>query len=231
MRQSADAMRAAAAKPDASASAKEQSIKAMEAQLDVARELDALAEKLVAPALAGDEETRRLSEQRARAQELRQELDRLARELEAAGEPGRSGQDGPRGARAAGGRGGSGGSGTDLARLRDEYVKTLRESRELLERIRQDDPTFSTGGPGVTFEDQGMTLSAPGTEAFKQDFARWEQLRQQTTQLLVRAESQLSQRMQTKGASDRLAAGADDTPPPRYQEQVDQYFRRLAGKR
>jgi hypothetical protein len=83
----------------------------------------------------------------------------------------------------------------------------------------------------VTFEDQGMTLSAPGTEAFKQDFARWEQLRQQTTQLLVRAESQLSQRMQTKGASDRLAAGADDTPPPRYQEQVDQYFRRLAGKR
>jgi hypothetical protein len=37
--------------------------------------------------------------------------------------------------------------------------------------------------------------------------------------------------MQTKGASDRLAAGADDTPPPRYQEQVDQYFRRLAGKR
>ena len=39
----------------------------------------------------------------------------------------------------------------------------------------------SSGGSGFTFEGQGMTLSAPGTEAFKQDFARWEQLRQQAS--------------------------------------------------
>ena len=76
-----------------------------------------------------------------------------------------------------------------------------------------------------------MTLSAPGTEAFKQDFARWEQLRQQASQLLARAETQLSKKLQAADADDRLAAGADDAPPPAYQQQVDQYFRGLAGKR
>ena len=76
-----------------------------------------------------------------------------------------------------------------------------------------------------------MTLSAPGTEAFKQDFARWQQLRQQATQALDRAETALSKKLQAKEAQDRLAAGADERPPAGYESQVDSYFKALAKKK
>jgi hypothetical protein len=76
-----------------------------------------------------------------------------------------------------------------------------------------------------------MVLSAPGTEAFKQDFAKWEELRRQATQALERAETNLSQKLQAKAAKDRLAAGVDDRPPAAYSQQVDSYFKALAGKR
>jgi hypothetical protein len=76
-----------------------------------------------------------------------------------------------------------------------------------------------------------MVLSAPGTEAFKQDFSRWEQLRQQATQALETAETSLSKKLQEKEARDRLAAGADDKAPAAYQSQVDSYFKALAKKK
>ena len=75
-----------------------------------------------------------------------------------------------------------------------------------------------------------MTLSAPGTEAFKQDFAKWEELRKQATQALERAESSLSKRLQAQESRDRLATGVDDTPPAAYQQQVESYFKALATK-
>ena len=76
-----------------------------------------------------------------------------------------------------------------------------------------------------------MTLSSPGTEAFKQDFARWQQLRQQATQALEHAETVLSRKLQEKEARDRLSAGVDDKPPASYQAEVDSYFKALAGKK
>jgi hypothetical protein len=75
-----------------------------------------------------------------------------------------------------------------------------------------------------------MTLSAPGTEAFKQDFAKWEELRKQATQALERAESSISRKLQAQQSRDRLAVGVDDTPPAAYQQQVDSYFKALATK-
>jgi hypothetical protein len=76
-----------------------------------------------------------------------------------------------------------------------------------------------------------MTLSAPGTEAFKQDFAKWEVLRRQATEALENVESSLSKQLQAKEAHDRLAAGVDDKAPPEYQQQVDSYFKALATKK
>ena len=76
-----------------------------------------------------------------------------------------------------------------------------------------------------------MTMSAPGTEAFKQDFARWEDLKRQMTAALEHAESSLSKKLQAKQARDRLAAGADDKAPPEYRKQVDTYFKAIAGKK
>jgi hypothetical protein len=123
-------------------------------------------------------------------------------------------------------------SGTDqaLARLREEYTRKLQEARELLDQLRRDDNTFAQSGPGFTFEGQGMVLSAPGTESFKQDFSKWDALRKQATQALERAESSLSQRLHGKASRDRLAAGVDDAAPAEYQRQVDSYFKALATK-
>jgi hypothetical protein len=75
-----------------------------------------------------------------------------------------------------------------------------------------------------------MALSAPGTQAFKQDFAKWEQLRTETTRLLDIAATTLADRVQARDAR-RLAAGASDRPPAGYQQQVDSYFKALAAKK
>ncbi len=116
-------------------------------------------------------------------------------------------------------------------RLREEYARQLKETADLLDQLRRDDPSFARGGVGFTFEGQGMTLSAPGTEAFKQDFAKWDQLRRQATNALDRAESSLSKRLQAQQAKDRLAAGVEDKAPPEYQKQADTYFKAIAAKK
>ncbi len=76
-----------------------------------------------------------------------------------------------------------------------------------------------------------MTLSAPGTEAFKQDFANWESMRRQATQALENVESAASKKLQARQSKDRLAAGADDKAPAQYQQQVDSYFKAIASKK
>jgi hypothetical protein len=98
--------------------------------------------------------------------------------------------------------------------------------------MKREDPSFFDGGAGgIAGEGQGLALSAPGTEAFKQDFAKWEQLRAQATRVLEIAGTTLAGRLQARGANDRLAAGADDRPPSDYQKQVDSYFKALAAKK
>jgi hypothetical protein len=182
-------------------------------QEDIARALDRLADRIGDAVAPGDEASRRIAEQLTRAQDLRDEIDRLTREVEQLAEQS--------------GRGTPG----DAARLRDEYNRRLRETRELLEQIGRDNPEVRNGGIGFTFEGQGMVLSAPGTEPFKQDFQRWEQLRKQVTLALDRAESELSRTLQVRDTRDRLAAGVDDQPPAGYQQQVDSYFKSLAGRK
>jgi hypothetical protein len=76
-----------------------------------------------------------------------------------------------------------------------------------------------------------MVLSEPGTEGFKQDFAKWDELRRQATLALEQAESALSKQLEATESRERLAAGVDDRPPPDYQQQVDSYFKALAGRK
>jgi len=204
----------------------------------------------------GDEQSRRMSEQLARAQELRERMDSLSRELERLGQ-----QSGPPGTQAGGQRQGRGqdgkpsspserespssqgggqtgqgkadgtGSGGETERLREEYARQLKATQELLGELKRDDKSTGQGGTGFTFEGQGMVLSAPGTEAFKQDFAKWEELRRQATLALEQAESNISKQLQAKVAKDRLAAGIEDRAPAEYSRQVDSYFKALAGKK
>ena len=184
--------------------------------------LERLADRLGAANGSRDTESKKLTDQLARAQELRDQMDATSRQLEALGQqasPGGSGQ--------APGAGGN----DETARLREDYARQLKETQNLLDELRRDERTTGRGDGGFTFEGQGMVLSAPGTEAFKQDFAKWEELRRQATQALERAETNLSQKLQAKAAKDRLAAGVDDRPPAASSQQVDSYFKALAGKR
>jgi hypothetical protein len=237
MQQSADQMRAAAAQPEApgKASGAEQDVTRAAAATgrDLARALDKLADTLASAEGPRDDESRKLSEQRARAQELHERIDDLTRQLmssSSSSSPQRS--SGPRtpGDSGRAGQGQGAGSGGDLARLREEYNRQLQQTRELIDELRREDGGYAQGGPGFTFEGQGMVLSAPGTEAFKQDFAKWEELRKQATQALDRAESSLSKKLQAQESRDRLAAGVDDTPPAAYEQQVESYFKALATR-
>jgi hypothetical protein len=107
----------------------------------------------------------------------------------------------------------------------------MREVRELLEGTQRDAAARTNGGRGSTFEGQGMVLSAPGTEGFKQDFSKWQELARQMTLALDDVESSLSKRLQDKTAKDRLASGGDERVPAGYEQQVDSYFKALASRK
>jgi hypothetical protein len=192
---------------------------------DVARALEKLADRLALAGGSPDAESKKLAEQLARAQELRDRIENSTRELE------RLDQE----ATKAGASGERASAGTnDLAALRDELNRQLQETQQLLQQVQKEDPSFTPGdgAGGLTFEGGGkMVLSAPGTEAFKQDFERWEELRAQATQALARAGSSLSTRLNARESRDRLASGVDERVPAEYQEQVDSYFKALASKK
>ncbi|HEY7599288.1 MAG TPA: hypothetical protein VH741_05105, partial [Candidatus Limnocylindrales bacterium] len=226
-------------------------------QQELARALDRLADRLGAAYGPRDEDSKKLTGQLARAQELRERMASIGRELEKLGQqaaqpaqgqpgqqPGARGQGQQNGSQSgrstASEQGGSqpgqgqapgDGSSGELARLRGEYEQQLKEAKDLLGELQRDERTSGHGGTGFTYEGQGMVLSAPGTEAFKQDFAKWEELRRQATQALEQAESTLSKQLQARQAKDRLATGVDDRPPAEYSQQVDSYFKALAGKK
>lgn len=227
MQKSADDMRAAALpRPQDGDATRSGSAASRE---EIARALEQVAERLSSATGAHSAETQRLSKQLAAAGALRERLDGLSAEL--ARLKGTAG----RGERGQPGDGRAGGGSAELARLRDEYARQLQQTRDLLDqlrdlsdRVRRDDPS-AVQGSGFTFEGQGMTFGSPGTEAFKQDFARWEQLRVQAIKALEGAESALSKKLQAGEAHDRLAAGVDDKAPSEYQQQVDSYFKALAS--
>jgi hypothetical protein len=253
MQQSADSLRSGGASKNSA-----------DAQQEIARELDRLADRLASAGKAGDDESRKLTGQLARAREQRDRLEELGRQLQqldqqgsqangaSRGAPsGQSAQGASRGApsgqtapgsssaQASGassgkpgeGQNGARGSSPDLGRLREDINRQMAEVRELMDQLSRDEGRQERGGRGITFEGQGMTLSAPGTESWKQDFAKWQELKRQATSALDTAETTLSKKLDEKASKDRLAAGVDDKAPAAYQEQVNSYFKALAAKK
>jgi len=147
----------------------------------------------------------RLQDALAKARELKDKLDDLTRDIQ---QPGASG---------------------DRKRLQQEAARQLQQVRDLIEQLRREDPSLASGGPGFTYEGQGMTFSSPGTEAFKQDFSRWQELRNQATRALDSVASAVAKRLDDKGR-ERPAAGVDDRAPAAYRSQVDAYFKAIAGR-
>jgi hypothetical protein len=208
---------------------------------EVADALDRAARQLGAAA-GRDAETGRVAEDLARARDLRDRLDALGRDIERLGRDAESQGSGtasaagqtrdgtPSSGQATTGAGGAGaGGGGEVGQLQAEFVRQLQQTEDLLERMRREDPVLSERLAGL----DGWTpsRSAPGTEAFKQDFERWDSLRQGVSLALERVEAELATRLDANEARDRLEAGGDTRTPARYRRQVSEYYRSLAGER
>ncbi len=249
MRDSAQAMRQGAAPETGNRSGQSE---------ELARALDKVAEQLGAATGARDAESQRLSSQIARTQELRdrlsdlqQSMDSLARASDATQREANRGQPSPGNAREASqssgqnpsqpgaeGRqgtsgqqgssaGGSGGG--EVAKLQREVDERMREAQRLTEDLRRQSPEMQKGGS--TPEDWQRSVSAPGTEGFKQDFAKWEALKKNLMLALEQTESKLSDQLRAREKIDRLNVGRYESAPESYRELVDRYYQSLATPR
>ena len=217
---------------------------------ELARALDKVAERLGAAAGSRDGETTRLSEQLSRAQELRDRLGRLQRSMdelqkqadsgqqEQPGQPGQpsngkpgQGQQSSQGQEGSSGQQGSaeGGRAGTLSRLQRDVDDQLREAQKLAESLQRDNPEMRKGG--TTPEQWQRSVSAPGTEAFKQDFSKWESLKKNLLTALEQTESQLSDQLRARETRERLNAGRHDAVADTYRELVDRYYQSLAAPR
>jgi len=88
------------------------------------------------------------------------------------------------------------------------------------------------GGYGAygTPEGHEFSRSAPGTEAFKQDYARWESLSKNVKDALEDLEASLANRLSDQRARDRVTAGEDDRAPALYEDAVSRYYRSIARR-
>ncbi len=76
-----------------------------------------------------------------------------------------------------------------------------------------------------------LTGGAPGTEAFKQDYAAWEILRAGLAAALDAIAADRAAALQRARREGRLDAGSDDAVPDGYEAIVQRYYRALAGQR
>jgi hypothetical protein len=113
--------------------------------------------------------------------------------------------------------------------LQREVGQRMREAERLADQMRRDNPG-SMQGPN-TPEGWWRSVSAPGTEGFKQDFAKWESLRQHLLVAIEQVETDLSERLRDRENRERLNAGRHEAVPESYREQVERYYRSLAAPR
>ncbi|MEQ1575146.1 MAG: hypothetical protein ABL993_12975 [Vicinamibacterales bacterium] len=160
----------------------------------------------------------RLDDELSRVRELRDRLAELDRRLsEMAQQGGRSGGEG-RGQQ----DGGNGQGSADRSPGDGPWDGT----RRLLEDLRGDKSLGLSPGQLNGFNPGS---SAPGTEGFKQDFARWDELKEQLVAVLERVESSAAARLRGQEATDRLNTGVTQSVPEQYRRLVDRYYRALAG--
>jgi histone H3/H4 len=198
----------------------------------VARSLDRLADRVNGSAGGRDREGQQLGENLSRARDMRERLAELERQIaEQSQRPSASAGDGSNGTASPSASKPGERSHADaerLAELRRQYLDALKDAGAD-ERLRE--AIAGTSGAGSTPIGQTMVTAAPGTEAFKQDFARWESLHREVTLGLERYEASLSKRTVERAARERLRSGGSDSTPPEYASSVERYFRTLAAER
>jgi hypothetical protein len=142
-----------------------------------------------------------------------------------AAQPGAEGKEGGTGQQgsSAGGRDGK------LSQLQREADSQMREAQKLAEEMQRENPGMQKGGS--TPEQWQRSVSAPGTEGFKQDFANWESLKNNLLVALDRTETQLSDQLRARENRERLNAGRHDAVADTYKALVDRYYQSLAAPR
>ena len=218
---------------------------------ELAAVLDRVARRLWFAGAQRSARTRQLSEELERVRELRDRLAEVEREIEtavggsqslspdadptAAQESGEGGmqradaqarqslddQQDSRGAEA--GRAGIEGG---IPNLQGKFIQELREVPELLDRLRRENPSLDRRLADT--DEHWFSRSAPGTEAFKQDFARWEELRRDVMLALELFETSRSVELSEQETRDRLNAGPDARMPEEYRRLVEKYYQSLA---
>ena len=218
-----------------------QSGKLAPAERQLADALDKVARKMNGADAGGARgETGQIAEQLDDVREARERLARLEKQIadakaaaegargrgNAAPQSGRAGQDGPDGRQGGRGSRGEGSGSGDLQRLQQEYNREMQRTRELLDRVQRGTP--ESGGRMGTPEQHEWSRSAPGTEAFKQDYAAWQSMAAGVTKALERAESAVASRLAGAIAKDRLRAGGSERVPDAYKQRVSKYFESIA---
>ncbi|MDP2054448.1 MAG: hypothetical protein Q8L75_12485, partial [Acidobacteriota bacterium] len=115
-----------------------------------------------------------------------------------------------------------------VARLQRDADNQMREAQKLAEGVRRENPQMPRG---ATPEQWERSVSAPGTEAFKQDFSNWESLKKNLLTALDRTESQLSDQLRARENRERLNAGRHDAVAETYRQLVERYYQSLATPR
>jgi hypothetical protein len=124
----------------------------------------------------------------------------------------------------------AGGTGRSrLNQLQREAADRMREAQRLAGELQQQSPDMRNGL--TTPENWYPSLSAPGTEAFKQDFSKWETLKKGMLTALERTETRLSSQLRERESRARLNAGGYEGVSSDYQEMVDRYYQSLAAPR
>ena len=207
-----------------------------EGQPRVEQEIARAVDRAAAALGARTGETQQLAEQLEQTRGMRERLNSLEQRLRDADararassggrQPGQ-GQPGDQGRQGREGRQGSGGSGRagELERLRAEYARELQRTRETLGRMQGEQ---RSGQNMATPETHEFSRSAPGTEAFKQDYSGWERLRRDIDLAMERYEASGSTRVARETAADRLDAGGSDRVPDAYRRSIARYYESLA---
>jgi hypothetical protein len=131
------------------------------------------------------------------------------------------GATGASGAKGASGAQGASGAGASI----DQQMK---EAQQLAEQLQRENPNQKGG---TTPEQWQRSFSAPGTEGFKQDFAKWEELKKNLLVALDQTESRLSDQLRARENRERLNAGRHDSVADTYRALVDRYYQSLAAPR
>jgi hypothetical protein len=219
-------------------------------QQDVAKSLDRVADRLGEASGTRTADSQRQSEQLAKTQELRDKLQQIDRNIEqlqrdaqqqaqSQGQgnapPQGQSQPQPNGTQQPGRlqqgqgdqNGGGGGTNGRLEQLQRDVNEQVRQAERLANEIRRDNPGMAAN-PDTEW---WRSFSAPGTEAFKQDYARWESLKKNLLVALEDVETRVSDDLRARENHQRLNAGGHEAVGEAYRDLVEKYYRSLAAPR